>query len=79
LIGEELQGMDEFIFVDTASGTNVSLNTIGATILELCDGQHTADDITSLIVETTGGAPEQVAADVRDILQEFAAYGLFEE
>ena len=77
LIGEELEGMDEIVYVDTDNGTNVSLNVIGATILELCDGSHTASDITELVVESLSGDREQVRKDIDQILMEYAAYGLF--
>ncbi|MFQ5518792.1 MAG: PqqD family protein, partial [Mariprofundus sp.] len=77
LIGEELEGMDEVVYVDTDNGNNVSLNVIGATILELCDGKHTAEDITGLILESLPGEHDQVRKDVDHILMEYAAYGLF--
>ncbi|MES0371041.1 MAG: PqqD family protein [Mariprofundaceae bacterium] len=77
LVGEELEGMDEVVYVDTENGTNVSLNVLGATILELCDGDHTIDSITDLILETLPGDREQVKKDVHHMLIEFTAYGLF--
>jgi len=77
LIGEELEGMDEVVYVDTESGINVSLNVIGATILELCDGEHSIENITDLVLENLSGEREQVSKDIRHILMEFAAYGLF--
>ncbi|MDX8397064.1 MAG: PqqD family protein [Mariprofundaceae bacterium] len=79
LIGEELEGMDETIFIDIESGTNVSLNVIGASILELCDGSHTAEQITQIIIESTSAEPAQARKDTHNILLEFAAYGLFIE
>lgn len=78
LVGEEMEGLDEIIYVDNDSGTSVSLNTMGAAILELCDGHHALDDIVTIILETVGGEEDQVRRDVGAILQEFAAYGLFE-
>ena len=77
LVGEELEGMDEVVYVDTENGTNVSLNILGATILELCDGSHTEKDIVHLILENLSGDAELVAKDVQQILMEYAAYGLF--
>jgi len=79
LVGEEMEGLDEIIYVDSDSGSSISLNTVGAAVLELCDGHHALSDIVAIILETIGGNEEQVSRDVRDILQEFAAYGLFEE
>jgi len=77
LVGEELEGMDEVVYVDTENGSNVSLNVLGATILELCDGEHTIDSITDLIIETLPSDRKQVKKDVHHMLIEFAAYGLF--
>lgn len=77
LVGEELEGMDEVVYVDTETGTNVSLNVVGATILELCDGQHSISDITDLVLESLPGDREQVEKDIRHILMEYAAYDLF--
>ena len=77
LIGEELEGMDEIVYVDTDNGTNVSLNVIGATILELCDGHHTANDIIEIVLDSLAGDREQVKKDIDQILVEYAAYGLF--
>lgn len=79
LVGEELEGMDEIVYVDTESGTNVSLNVIGATILELCDGNHSIENIIDLVLENLSGEREQVSKDIHHILMEFAAYGLFTE
>ncbi|MFQ5581013.1 MAG: PqqD family protein [Mariprofundaceae bacterium] len=79
LIAEELEGMDEVIFVDTESGSNFSLNTMASAILELCDGEHTADDIATLVCDTFNGDMQQISKDTRAILMEFAAYGLFAE
>jgi len=79
LIAEELEGMDEVIFVDTEDGSNFSLNTMASAILEMCDGEHTADDIVRLICETFHGDMERISKDTHAILTEFAAYGLFAE
>jgi len=77
LIGEELEGMDEIVYVDTDNGTNISLNVIGATILELCDGDHSADRIAEIVLESFSGDRQQVKKDIDQILMEYAAYGLF--
>jgi hypothetical protein len=77
LVGEELEGMDEIVYVDTDNGTNVSLNLIGATILELCDGSHSENDIIDLVLESLSGDRKQVQKDIHHILMEYVAYGLF--
>jgi len=79
LIGEELEGMDETIYVDAENGSHVSVNTIGAAILELCDGSHTVEQITTIITESVNGDAERIRKDTHHILQEFAAYGVFIE
>jgi len=79
LIGEELTGMDETIYVDAESGNHVSVNMIGAAILELCDGTHTADQITDIIIESVTGDADQIRKDTLNILLEFSAYGVFIE
>ncbi|MDX8395498.1 MAG: PqqD family protein [Mariprofundaceae bacterium] len=79
LIGEELMGMDETIYVDAESGTNVSVNVIGAAILELCDGSHTPEQIAAVISESVQGDAEKINNDTHRILLEFATYGLFTE
>jgi len=79
LIGEELTGMDETIYVDAETGSHVSVNVIGAAILELCDGSHTVDDITNIITQSVDGDAERIAKDTQNILLEFAAYGVFIE
>jgi len=79
LIGEELEGMDETIYVDAENGSHVSVNTIGAAILELCDGSHTVEQIIAIIIESVDGNPERIRKDTHNILLEFAAYGVFIE
>ncbi len=79
LIGEELTGMDETIYVDAETGSHVSVNIIGAAILELCDGSHTAEQITNIVIESVDGNPERIRKDTQNILLEFSAYGVFIE
>jgi Coenzyme PQQ synthesis protein D (PqqD) len=76
LVGEELEGMDEVIYVDAETGSNFSLNIVAATILELCDGTRTDADIAAIILSNMDADPERVHNDTRAILEEFAAYGL---
>jgi len=79
LTGEELEGMNEVIYVDAESGSNYSLNIVAATILELCDGTRTSADIAAIILDNMEADAERVQADTRAILEEFAAYGLIGE
>lgn len=76
LISEELEGMDEVIFVDDETGSNFSLNTVAAAVLELCDGTHSCEDIARILSETLKADREVALKDTHHILIEFVAYGL---
>jgi len=52
----------------------VRLNPTAAQVLELCDGERSADDIAAALSERYGGA--DVADDVRDLLGGMAQKGL---
>ena len=52
----------------------VRLNATAAEVLELCDGERSADDIAAALSERYGGA--DVADDVRDLLGGMAQKGL---
>ncbi|HXH64466.1 MAG TPA: PqqD family protein [Mariprofundaceae bacterium] len=79
LVGEEMEGMNEVIYVDTQTGSNYSLNIVAATILELCDGTHTGADIAAIILSNLDADPGRVRSDTLAILEEFAAYGLIRD
>jgi methyltransferase-like protein len=76
LVGEEMEGMEEVVYVDTETGSNYALNIVAATILELCDGTRTSDDIAAVILGSLDADPVRVHRDTQAILEEFAAYGL---
>ncbi len=78
LVREELEGVDEVIYLDEDTASNFALNATAAAVLELCDGTRTADEIAALVAEATGAPPGDVRKDVRMILAEFAGYGLIE-
>ena len=52
----------------------VRLNATAAQVLELCDGERSAEDIAAALSERYGGA--DVADDVRDLLGGMAQKGL---
>jgi Coenzyme PQQ synthesis protein D (PqqD) len=79
LVGEEMEGMDEVIYVDTQTGSNYALNIVAATILELCDGTRTGADIAAIIISNLEAEPVRVQSDTQAILEEFAAYGLIRD
>jgi len=80
LSSEELEGLDEVIYVRSEDGASFSLNMTAASILELCDGRRSRDEIAHLLSDAlpAGSAPEQVkiSADVDVILTNFVDYGL---
>jgi len=79
IICEELEGMDEVIFVDGETGDNFAMNRMAAVILDLCDGQHTADSMSQVIYETLGGDQARIHTDTMAVLAEFSAYGLIHD
>ena len=52
----------------------VRLNETAAQVLELCDGERSADDIAAALAERYGGA--DVADDVRELLDGMEQRGL---
>ena len=79
IIAEELEGMDEVIFIDPESGENYAMNNMAAVILDLCDGQHSAEDISRIIEQTLSGDFERIHKDVQAMLAEFSAFNLIRE
>lgn len=73
---EEMEGMDEVIFVDSETGSNFSVNLVAAAVLDLCDGKHTAEDIAEFLAETMNTDRQRALIDTEAILSEFAAYGV---
>lgn len=80
LSSEELEGLDEVIYVRPENGASFSLNITAAAVLDLCDGQRSRHDIAGLIASATGRDDAeglaQVAADVDAIVRQFAKCGL---
>ncbi|OIO70529.1 MAG: hypothetical protein AUJ58_02575 [Zetaproteobacteria bacterium CG1_02_55_237] len=80
LIGEELEGLNEMIYVRPEDGASFSLNMTAASILELCDGKRSRVEIARLLADAlpAGTAPDQakISDDVDAILANFVDYGL---
>ncbi len=76
LVSEELEGLDEIIYVDAESGASFSLNPTAAAILDLCNGQRSRDDLAAVLHDTVHVGMQQAKADVEAILAEFAENGL---
>ncbi|MDQ6972252.1 MAG: PqqD family protein [Mariprofundaceae bacterium] len=80
LIGEELEGLDEMIYVRSEDGASFSLNMTASAVLEMCDGKLSRADIVqrlgSILPEGQAPAPAQLSADVDAILADFVENGL---
>ncbi len=75
---EEMEGMDEVIFVDSETGSNFSVNLVAAAVLDLCDGNHTDEDIANFLSETLDIGRQCALIDTQAILSEFVAYGVIQ-
>jgi len=80
VLGEELEGLNEVVYVRPEDGGSFSLNMTAASILELCDGQRSRDEIARLLADALPekASPDQrtISADVDAILANFVDYGL---
>lgn len=76
LESEELEGMDEVIYVDREDGNSFSLNLTAAAILELCDGSRGREEIIEMVRTQCHEEQGRVAQDIETILEEFAEYGI---
>ncbi len=75
---EEMEGMDEVIFVDSETGSNFSVNLVAAAVLDLCDGNHTDEEIAGFLAESMNTDKQRALIDTQAILSEFAAYGVIQ-
>jgi len=76
LLSEELEGLDEVVFVHPEDGASFSLNPTAAAILDLCNGQRSQGDLVAILHDTVNADIEQAGADIESILTEFVEYGL---
>lgn len=70
---EELDG--EILLFNMSSQTILHTNQTGALVWKLCDGQHTAVEITQLLQAAYPDAADQIGEEVPQILDSFAAEG----
>ena len=86
LLAEELEGLDEMIYVRPDNGATFSLNLTAASVLEWCDGSRNPAQIADLLGKTLADAlPEtqqpdssRIQQEVNAILADFADKGLIE-
>jgi len=76
LSGEELEGLDEVVYVRPADGACFSLNMTAAAVLELCNGKRSRGEIAREIDAALPAGIEQAKADVDSIIGNFVEYGL---
>ncbi len=76
LSGEELEGLDEVVYVRPGDGACFSLNMTASAVLELCNGKRSRDEIAYEINRALQTGIEQAKADVDSIIENFVEYGL---
>ena len=69
---------DSALLLDPDSGNYFSLTDVGARIWELCDGEHTLEEIAKELAGEYDAAPELIQADARELVEELTAEGLLE-
>ena len=69
---------DSALLLDPASGSYFSLSDVGARVWELCDGEHTLDEIADQLAAEYDAEPATIREDVRELLSELAGEGLLE-
>jgi radical SAM protein with 4Fe4S-binding SPASM domain len=70
---------DEVVIYDTKNDNVHHMNLLASVIWDLCDGNHTAKEITEEIVDVLKADPSQVEGDVSKMIEEFQGKGLLEE
>jgi hypothetical protein len=72
-------GNDETVVATPDRSNAVILNALGSAVFDLCDGEHSIDDITAFICQNISApGPVEVESDVRRIVDELADAGLVE-
>lgn len=82
IVGREFMG--EYILVPlagrTANLTSIfATNPVGSFIWQLCDGQHTGDDIISRVVDEFETTAEQARADYCMFVEQLLSVGAVEQ
>lgn len=78
VVSEELLD-GESVVSTTNAARAVVLNAVGAAVLDLCDGNHSIDEIAAFICDHTDASDAvRVRADVVAMLSELEAAGVVE-
>jgi pyrroloquinoline quinone biosynthesis protein D len=64
------------VLLDPRNGGYFSLSDVGSRIWELCDGQHSIEDIASRIAEEFDAPLDTVLADTAELVTELETEGL---
>lgn len=77
----QIQNLDgEIVLLHPVRNTILHINPTGALVWQLCNGIRSVDEIILLLGETYPEARNEIAADVPQIIHQFAAHGaLFKE
>ena len=71
--------MDNELLLDHPTETKIlSCNETASLVWQLCDGQHTRQEIVALLAEAYPDASERVGEDVESILEHLARHGVIE-
>ena len=60
------------------TGTAVPINTVGATIWEMCDGRNTLDEMVDRLAENYAAERSHIDRDARAFLGELVGLGLLD-
>lgn len=69
---------DELLLYHPGETKILYCNPTASLIWQLCDGQYTAQEITTLLSDSFPEAAETIAAEVEATLQDFLQYGAIE-
>ncbi len=69
---------DELLLFHPGEGAILYCNPTASLIWQLCDGQHTVQEIAALLGAAFPEAAEAIAADVEATLQQFLRHGAIE-
>jgi hypothetical protein len=69
---------DELLLFHPGETKILYCNQTASLIWQLCDGQHTVEEITALLSDAFPEAADTIAADVEATLQEFLQPGAIE-